>query len=486
VQIFNVQDRTSRPEAKRPFVVRWRIDGEDYSEAFEKRKLADDYRARLLVARADGERFDRVTGEPVSWVPSAGESTPLLDWARRWVAEQWDEWAPRTRKGNVYSLARFLPLATIGTASKPPAGLRRYLVDTLRPGAAIDTEHPCERWLSRWCAALGDLNSEMLSEVLKALRVGDAGQLLAASSVGRWRRESHSCIRRAVELGVIPADPWPPPQRGRNRRKAVRKKGAVNIRLLPGPTAMVSIIDSLRSHQPASRQYQVMTATVYYAGLRPSEVAMLRPKALQLPGEGWGWIEVTEADDGWDEPVEPKTGDRRVPIPPRLVRLLRKWIEEHSLSPDELLFRTRYGNRPSESNWSRAMGRACRLAGHRRIRVYDVRHAAATAWLRAGVPLGDVATRLGHSVETLVSTYVGALQGDNESANQLLDRLLATTRDEVIALAAEHTSRGGWRPGARAARRQPRLGSVRRRPRVSGGHRPRGLRRRRRRRRRAR
>lgn len=32
--------------------------------------------------------------------------------------------------------------------------------------------------------------------------------------------------------------------------------------------------------------------------------------------------------------------------------------------------------------------------------IYDRRHAAATTWLRAGVPLGDVAKRMGHSVET--------------------------------------------------------------------------------------
>jgi hypothetical protein len=34
---------------------------------------------------------------------------------------------------------------------------------------------------------------------------------------------------------------------------------------------------------------------------------MLRPRALDLPETGWGLIRVTEADDGMDEPVEPKT-----------------------------------------------------------------------------------------------------------------------------------------------------------------------------------
>ena len=145
---------------------------------------------------------------------------------------------------------------------------------------------------------------------------------------------------------------------------------------------------------------------------------MLRVKSLTLPDEGWGRIDVTEADIAWDEPGEPKTGPRRVPIPPVLVDLLRKWIAGEELSvPDDLLFRTSKGTRPSTSNWGRAWRRAMESIGQPPLRVYDCRHAAATTWLRAGVPLGETARRLGHSVETLVSTYVGALEGDEELGN---------------------------------------------------------------------
>ena len=62
------------------------------------------------------------------------------------------------------------------------------------------------------------------------------------------------------------------------------------------------------------------------------------------------------------------------------------------------------------------------------MRVYDCRHACATAWLRAGVPLGEIARRLGHSVETLVSSYVGALDGDDLAANKLIDAAMGETR----------------------------------------------------------
>jgi hypothetical protein len=38
-----------------------------------------------------------------------------------------------------------------------------------------------------------------------------------------------------------------------------------------------------------------------------------------------------------------------------------------------------------------------------------------------GVPLGEVARRMGHSVDTLVSTYVGVLTGAEDLANRRID-----------------------------------------------------------------
>ena len=63
---------------------------------------------------------------------------------------------------------------------------------------------------------------------------------------------------------------------------------------------MARAIAAVPSHQPSSRTYQVMIAVSYYAGLRPSEVVMLRPRALHLPVDGWGRIDVVEADIDFD------------------------------------------------------------------------------------------------------------------------------------------------------------------------------------------
>ena len=152
---------------------------------------------------------------------------------------------------------------------------------------------------------------------------------------------------------------------------------------------------------------------------------MLRRSALTLPEKGWGSIAVIEADIDFDEPGDPKTGNRTVPIPPLLVEILSDWVTAGGYGPEDRIFRTRTDTRPTQSNWGRAWHRALNKIGHERLSLYDCRHTAATTWLSAGVPLGETARRMGHSVETLVAYYVGALKGDEQAGNQAIDHYLA-------------------------------------------------------------
>ena len=55
---------------------------------------------------------------------------------------------------------------------------------------------------------------------------------------------------------------------------------------------------------------------------------------------------------------------------------------------------------------------------------YDLRHACATLWLGAGVPVGEVARRLGHSPEVLLKKYAGVLSGDEDLSNARIDAAL--------------------------------------------------------------
>ena len=432
VKVFGVQDRRSTAQAKLPWIARHSIDGRQRSKSFRTRAEAERYRVLLLQAVHAGERFDATTGEPESW------QAPLHDllmheWARRWLSDQWQEWQPRTRVSATEALARLLPL-TVRDGATPPAGLRRYLHVALSPAAEHDRDASLEAWLATNCLSLVEIDRERVAEIDRQLGLKLDGSPLAATTANRIRIVSRACVQAAVSIGAIAGDPWPPRSQQRARRKVARRKRGVDVRSLPGPVTMARAIDAITTHQPGSRTYRVMTAVAYYAGLRPSEVVMLRPRALVLPPDGWGRINVTEADISFDEPGEPKTGPRTVPVPPVLVTILRQWIEENGFDEaDGLLFRTRGGKRPSPSNWGRAWHRALATVGQEPLRVYDCRHAAATTWLRAGVPLAETARRLGHSVETLVANYVGALDDEEHIGNTRIESmLLSGTRADAI------------------------------------------------------
>jgi integrase len=66
---------------------------------------------------------------------------------------------------------------------------------------------------------------------------------------------------------------------------------------------------------------------------------------------------------------------------------------------------------------------ASALAG----RPYDLRHAAVSLWLNAGVPPQDVAERAGHSVDVLLRVYAKCLDGGETVANK---RIATALRDE--------------------------------------------------------
>ena len=59
-------------------------------------------------------------------------------------------------------------------------------------------------------------------------------------------------------------------------------------------------------------------------------------------------------------------------------------------------------------------------------RPYDLRHAAVSLWLNAGVPATEVARRAGHSVAVLLKVYAHCIDGQAGAANQRITDALTT------------------------------------------------------------
>ena len=64
-------------------------------------------------------------------------------------------------------------------------------------------------------------------------------------------------------------------------------------------------------------------------------------------------------------------------------------------------------------------------------RPYDLRHAAVSLWLNAGVPATEVARRVGHGVAVLLKVYANCIDGQAGPANQRIDDPLGGDNNEM-------------------------------------------------------
>jgi integrase len=128
-----------------------------------------------------------------------------------------------------------------------------------------------------------------------------------------------------------------------------------------------------------------------------------------------------------------KRDTRPVPVAPELVQLIRAHLDEFGTTKDGRLFRGAQGGPLGESTYGRAWKAARRavltpaqvespLAG----RPYDLRHAAVSLWLNAGVAPQQVAEWAGHSVHVLLKVYAKCVDGEQQAARLRIENALKT------------------------------------------------------------
>lgn len=147
---------------------------------------------------------------------------------------------------------------------------------------------------------------------------------------------------------------------------------------------------------------------------------------------GKRWTDSDEAHDDRGLKHRGETEAREVPIPPELVLILWDHLDEYRAAPDGRLFRSPSGGVVGASTYSCVWEAARQLAlTPRQVasplagRPYDLRHAAVSLWLNAGVHAPEVAERAGQSVEVLLRVYAKCLDGQQDMINQRISLALA-------------------------------------------------------------
>ncbi|MGW1837283.1 tyrosine-type recombinase/integrase [Streptomyces sp. NPDC002067] len=454
VRIWGIR---KRPTKKPSYDVRWKIADGKFSETFRTKALADNFRAKLLRAAQAGEEFDTETGVPDSMAP-AKPSLSWYDFARRYTAMKWPHAAPNSRD-SINETMTLVTTELLGQRPGRPADdvLRR----ALRGWAFVvqaeegESEPPVELAnalrVDKASLPLATLKEPAdIRRILDSLKLTLSGASAAAETVRRKRAVLFNALAYAVELGELPENPikavkWKLPKIA----KEVDRRVVVNPHQARELLAAVSYVGGYK--RARGRRLVAMFACMYFGGLRPAEAVALRRQDCTLSDKGWGslileksrptvgkrWTGTGSVHDHRGLKNRPVNETRVIPIPPRLGRILRSHIATFGTAEDGRLFFNERGGVVASTTYWRVWDEARRLAftpeqaaSPLAGRPYDLRHAALSSWLNAGVDPTEVAERAGNSVEVLLSRYAKCLDGRQGIANQRIAVLLGEDGDQ--------------------------------------------------------
>ncbi|MET9019248.1 tyrosine-type recombinase/integrase [Actinopolymorpha sp. NPDC004070] len=443
--------------------MRWTVARTQRRSTFATRALAESFRADLLSAARRGEAFDLQTGLPISLSVQEDADVSWYEHACAYVDMKWARAAGNSRRSIADALATVTP-ALLADGSTPPNRklLRKALYAWAFNTSARKAGGPPEdcvgitRWLERHTLPMSSLDDPVvIRRALDTLASKQDGTPTAANTFARKRAIFFNALEYAVERDHLPTNPL-----RRVKWTAPKVADAVDPRILVDRRRAEAILAAAEDLPTAMGPRMVaFYACIYYAAMRPAEVADLRASDIKLPplvrsneedreiesGE-WGelllshsspalstaWTEAGTRRESRQLKHRAKQDVRPVPCHPRLVELLRRHLDEFGTAPDGRLFRSRYHNRPlSESTvwqvWHKARAAALspqEAASALARRPYDLRHACVTTWLNAGVDPAQVAEWAGHSVAVLLRVYVRCIAGRDEVAKQRIERAL--------------------------------------------------------------
>ena len=438
------------------YTVRWRVEKDHNKKVFRSAAQAETYRGELQAAARKGEAFSASTGEPMAWGRKRLAEVHWYDFVCQYVDMKWTSASAKYRQDIARAMVAAIPPLIVGT---PPAtdremrsAMNLWGFNTKRRANAPEPVAARLRWLAANTRPVSHLaDPELARYVLEAATSRLDGARAAPDTMRKHRMLLANALDYAVERNLLESNPvralkWAAPTRS---VREVDRRNVINHRQAR------RLLDAVRSLQPSGPRLVAFFGFMYYSGLRPEEVAVVRVNDLTLPAHPgsteWGEVHLTGAaphagrhwtTDGALRDARAlkhrQSGDTRtVPVPPQLVTLVRAHIEAFPPKPDGRIF---YGVRSDELPALTYMGvwRAARKAAlterdeatQLAKRPYDLRHACVSTWLNAGLPPTQVAEWAGHSVDVLLRIYAKCVVGQDTTAKRRIAAALIEGLEE--------------------------------------------------------
>ena len=367
------------------------------------------------------------------------------------MERRWPKIGGGQRRSIADAIATATPALLSTDRGQPePALLRRTMYGWACNMARRRNEQPPQAvaeamaWLEHNTVPVSALADQaVLEAALDRMAARLDGRPAAANTIGRRRSVLSSVLGFAVDEGLLDANPMT-----RSRWTAPDAVHAVDPDAVINHEQARALLAAVADQGDIGRHLVAFFGSMYYAALRPSETVPLARAALRLPAMGWGEFRLRESapmsGTKWSDTG--KSRDRRqlkhrakgdvrvVPIPPPLTVLLNNHLDEFGNAPDGRLFRALRGGLLGDKLYG-DIWRAARLAALTPEEVasplaqrpYDLRHAAVSTWLNAGVDPTQVAAWAGHSVQVLLQVYAKCIAGRDEIARRRIEDALGLT-----------------------------------------------------------
>jgi integrase len=361
--------------------------------------------------------------------------------ARAYAQMKWPGLAAKSRRATAEALTTITLALTERHRTFPDSAVARralfsYAFNAARAGRPLPSEITgALAWIAKASLPVAALEEPAtVRAALNACARRLDGKPAAATTTRRKRAVFANALGYAVELRLLPASPL-----DRIQWKASAVAETVDRRSVASPAQAGRLLKAVCAQGPRGEHMEAFFGCLYYAALRPAEAVALRDADCVLPARGWGRIDLAAsqpcAGTGWtdDGASREERGlkhrapgeTRSIPIPPILVGMLRAHIAGYGTSPGGHLFRTARGGPLNDTGWGEVWQRArpaaltpAQQASPLARRPYDLRHAAVSLWLNAGVPATEVARRAGHGVAVLLKVYANCIDGQAAAANQ--------------------------------------------------------------------
>jgi len=202
--------------------------------------------------------------------------------------------------------------------------------------------------------------------------------------------------------------------------------------------ALIEAADRLGAEDP---RLPILIRVVVFTGLRSSELRGLTWADVDV---GDRTLTVSQRADRWNDIGAPKSdaGRRTVPIGPALASMLKRWKLQCPPSPTNLVFPNQRKRPISqhriidlflavqvEAGLALSVGKGDQPIWKARYGLHDLRHAAASAWIKQGIDLKRLQVWIGHAtIQLTIDTYghlITDAQGDAVLAGGAEAALLA-------------------------------------------------------------